>query len=176
MSSALAIRDCLEEDIPAITEIYAYAVRNNSGTFEIEPPSIIEMIQRREKVLKNGFPYLVAEIDGEVVGYTYANYYHTRAAYRFTIEDSVYVDKDHRGKGIGTNLLNALINQCETGGSRLMVAIIGDAKNESSIAMHRACGFTMIGKLPNAGWKFDKWLDINFMVRPLGRGADTPPE
>jgi phosphinothricin acetyltransferase len=175
MQPGLLIRDSRDGDLPSIMAIYAHAVSKAAGTFEIDPPDQAEMAKRREKILAQGLPYLVAEREGKIVGYSYAGFYHQRIGYRFTLEDTVYVDEACRGRGIGRELLKSLIARCDPLGYRLMVAIIGDSKNTASIAIHEKCGFALVGTLHNCGWKFDRWLDIVLMERPLGAGAATPP-
>jgi phosphinothricin acetyltransferase len=169
------IRDSSDADLPAITAIYAHAVQTGVASFELEAPDIPEMIRRRAAVLAGGFPYLVAERDGIVAGYSYASSYRTRPAYRFSVENSVYVAPDQHGHGIGRALLTALLARCEAAGFRLMVAVIGDSANAASIGLHKALGFSHAGLLPNVGWKQERWLDSIFMTRPLGPGATTPP-
>lgn len=170
------IRDSTESDLPAIAAIYGHAVATGVASFELSPPDIPEMARRRAAILAGGFPHLVAEHRSQVAGYTYAGTYRPRPAYRFTVENSVYVAPDHQRLGIGHALLQALIARCEAAGLRLMVAVIGDSANAASIALHRACGFSHAGLLPNVGWKHDRWLDSVFMTRPLGDGAATPPD
>lgn len=169
------IRDSTEADLPAITAIYGHAVRNGVASFELEAPDITEMSRRRAAVLAGGYPHLVAEQAGVVAGYTYASTYRPRPAYRFSVENSVYVAADQHGRGVGRALLGALIARCEAAGFRLMVAVIGDSANAASIGLHSAFGFTRAGVLPNVGWKHERWLDSVFMTRPLGEGATTPP-
>jgi phosphinothricin acetyltransferase len=169
------IRDSAEADLAAITAIYAHAVRTGVASFELQAPDIPEITRRRTAVLAAGFPYLVAECDGIVAGYSYASPYRTRPAYRFSVENTVYVAPDRHGNGIGRALLTALIARCEASGYRLMVAVIGDSANAASIGLHTALGFRRAGLLPNVGWKQDRWLDSVFMTRPLGPGATTPP-
>ena len=171
----LVIRDSTDTDLPAITAIYDHAVRNGTGSFETDPPDIDEMIRRRHAVLEGGYPYLVAENDGEVVGYCYANTYNKRHAYRFSFENSVYVAPNNRKQGVGHALLEELLARCEKAGYRLAIAIIGDSANIPSIRLHAAHGFQKAGQLPNVGWKHGNWRDVVFMVRPLGSGATEPP-
>jgi L-amino acid N-acyltransferase YncA len=169
------IRDSRETDLPAIAAIYGPAVRQGTASFEIEPPDIAEMARRRDAILAGGYPYLVAEIDGSVVGYAYASAYRTRPAYRFTVENSVYIAPDRQGRGVGSALLPVLVRRCEEAGFRLMVAVIGDTANAPSIRLHAACGFSHAGVLPGIGWKHDRWLDSVLMTRPLGAGTTAPP-
>lgn len=173
----LALRDCTAADIPAIARIYGHWVRHGSGSFETEPPDEAEMARRREGILAGGYPYMVA-VDGAgtVIGYAYASAYRTRPAYRFTVENSIYVAPDAGRRGIGRMLLEALVERCGALGFRLMVAVIGDSANAGSIGVHRACGFSHAGLLPAIGWKHGRWLDCVLMTLPLGAGASAPPE
>lgn len=171
----LILRDSQDADLPAITEIYAHAVRTGTASFEYDPPDLTEMTRRRADILAKGFPYLVAEQDGTVAGYAYANTYRPRPAYRFSAEDSIYIAPDQQGRGIGQVLLPALIQRCEALGLRLLIAVIGDTATLPSIHLHARCGFSHAGVLPNVGWKHGRWLDGVFMVRALGTGASTPP-
>jgi len=173
---SMTIRDCHADDIPAITAIYGHAVRHGNASFELDPPDVAEMARRRDGILAAGYPYIVAEIDGTVRGYSYASAYRTRPAYRFAVENSVYVAPDTQGQGIGRALLPALIERCTASCFRLMVAVIGDSANHASIRLHEACGFTHAGLLPNIGWKHGRWLDSVLMTRALGQGGTTPPE
>ncbi len=169
------IRDSTEADLAAITAIYAHAVLTGVASFELEAPDIPEIARRRTATLAGSFPYLVAECDGVVAGYSYASSYRTRPAYRFSVENTVYVAPDRHGHGIGRALLTALIARCEASGYRLMVAVIGDSANAASIGLHTALGFSRAGLLPNVGWKQQRWLDSIFMTRPLGQGPTAPP-
>jgi phosphinothricin acetyltransferase len=171
----LIIRDSLDADLPAITAIYDHAVRTGTASFEYDPPDMAEMARRRADVLSKGFPYLVAEQDGVVVGYSYANTYRPRRAYRFSAEDSIYIAPDRQGTGIGRRLLPALLDRCESLDLRLIVAVIGDTAMLPSIRLHASCGFTHAGTLPGVGWKLDRWLDSVLMVRTLGAGTTAPP-
>jgi L-amino acid N-acyltransferase YncA len=169
------IRPATADDVAGIAEIYVDAVLNGTATWEIDPPDLAEMARRREAILAAGYPYLVAEEGGRVAGYAYANSYRPRAAYRFTVENSIYVANDAKGRGIGKALMAALVNECAARGFRQMVAVIGDSANAASIALHRSAGFTMIGTAPAVGFKFGRWLDQILMQRPLGEGAETIP-
>jgi len=174
--SRFIIRDSRDADVPAIAAIYGHWVATGLASFELEPPPAEEIGKRRAAILSAGFPYIVAEGEGgRVLGYAYASQWRPRPAYRFSCENSVYVDKDAGRGGIGRGLLEALIARCESQGLRLMVAVIGDSANEPSIGLHRACGFTMVGSIPAVGWKFGRWVDSVLMTRPLGPGATTPP-
>lgn len=171
----LVLRDSLDADIPAITAIYGHAVRTGTASFEYDPPDAAEMARRRADVLGKDFPYLVAELDGTVAGYAYANTYRTRPAYRFSVEDSIYMAPDRQGAGIGRQLLSALLQRCEALDLRLVIAVIGNSATLPSIRLHASCGFTHAGSLPNVGWKDGRWLNSVFMVRALGPGAAAPP-
>lgn len=168
------VRPSRDDDIPAIAAIYAHAVRYGCASFEIDPPDEAEMAHRRADVLAEGWPYLVAEIGGDVAGYCYAHSYRPRRAYRFSLEDSIYVSPNHLHAGVGRAMLAELIARCEAGGARLMIAVIGDSANAASIGLHTSLGFTHAGVLPSSGWKHEKWLDTVLMTRPLGSGASTP--
>jgi phosphinothricin acetyltransferase len=150
-------------------------VLHGTASFEIDPPDLVEMKKRRAAVLDLGLPHLVAERDGRVVGYAYAGNWRPRPAYRFSVEDSIYIDKDAVGQGVGRALLPALIEECANRGKRQMVAVIGDAAQAPSIRLHASCGFEMTGTLKSIGFKFGRWLDSVLMQRPLGPGATVPP-
>ncbi len=173
--SSLEIRPTTATDLPAITEIYAHEVRQGTATFELVPPDLAEMTRRFRALIDGGFPYIVAVIDGGVVGYAYASSYRPRPAYRFTVENSVYLRPAIHRRGIGRQLLERLIAECEMCGFRQMIAVIGDSANAGSIGVHAACGFQMIGTHPNVGLKFGRWLDTVMMQRELGEGASTVP-
>ncbi|MDZ7814198.1 MAG: N-acetyltransferase family protein [Ideonella sp.] len=168
--SALLIRPSTDADLPAITAIYADNVLHGTGTFELEPPDESEMARRRADVLSKGLPWLVAERAGVVLGYAYANHFRPRLAYRFCVEDSIYLGPDAKGQGLGTLLLAELIARCTAVGARQMVAVIGDSANLGSVRVHRRLGFEDAGILKSAGWKFDAWRDVVLMQRPLGLG------
>jgi len=169
------IRAIGADDLPAVQAIYAHHVANSLGTFETEPPALSEMRARQEHIERTGLPYLVAEVDGRVAGYAYASPFRPRAAYRSTVEDSVYVAHDAIGLGIGRALLNELIERCTALGLRQMLAVIGDSQNAASIGAHRACGFSYMGVMTSVGRKFDRWVDVVIMQRPLGSGDASPP-
>ncbi len=171
----LAIRDSVEVDIPAVQRIYAHHVLHGLATFEETPPSVDELLSRRASLLALELPFLVAELDGAVVGYSYAAMYKARPAYRCTIEDSVYVADGLGGKGIGAALLGALIARCEAGPWRQMIAIIGDSRNSASIALHRRLGFQYVGTLKSVGFKLGRWVDTLLMQRALGVGNRDLP-
>ena len=167
----LLIRPSLPADLPAITAIYADNVLHGTGTFELDPPDQAEMARRRDDVLAKRLPWLVAERGGRVLGYAYANHFRPRLAYRFCLEDSIYLLADARGQGVGKLLLTELVGRCEAQGARQMLAVIGDSANAGSVGVHAALGFTHCGVLKAAGWKFDRWLDVVLMQRALGLGA-----
>jgi L-amino acid N-acyltransferase YncA len=174
--SNVTVRALIEADLPAVQALYAHHVLHGLASFEEEPPSIAEMRARWRKVLDLGLPYLAAELDGAVVGYSYASAYRPRAAYRFTVENSVYVREGLAGRGIGKTLLDELIARCEAGPWRQMLAVIGNRENEASIALHRRCGFRLIGILDSVGHKHGRWVDSVLMQRALaapGKGCDT---
>jgi phosphinothricin acetyltransferase len=167
MDSPIQIREAKDSDVAAITEIYRYHVLHGTASFEIDPPDAEEMARRLFDIATLGLPYLVAESGGEVVGYAYASRYRTRPAYRFTLEDSVYVHHAHAGRGIGLALLEALIPACKAWGCKQLVAIIGDSGNKASIRLHEKAGFQHSGVLRNVGFKFNRWLDSVMMQLPL---------
>lgn len=172
---SLRIRPATPTDIPAITVIYAHAVRHGTASFEIEPPDEAEMTRRQTTLLAGGFPYIVAENDSGIAGYAYAGPYRTRPAYRWSVEDSVYVNPNAHRRGVGRALLERLIAESEQRGFRQMIAVIGDSAQTSSIELHRVLGFRLIGAIENVGYKFDRWLDTVLMQRHLGSGAATKP-
>lgn len=169
------IRPATLADVAAVTCIYAHAVRTGTASFELEPPGEEEMTRRMQSILGGGFPYLIAEIDGAIVGYAYASHYRTRPAYRFTVENSVYVAPESHRRGIGKALLLKLIEACTERGFRQMIAVIGDSNQAASIGVHRACGFSDAGNLRSIGWKFGRWLDTPLMQRALGDGSRSNP-
>ena len=171
---ALLIRPSTLDDLPAITAIYAHAVLHGTGTFEIEAPDEAEMARRRDDVLSKGLPWLVAQAGDQVLGYAYANHFRPRRAYRFCLENSIYLAAQARGQGLGRLLLTELVGRCEAAGARQMLAVIGDADNAGSIGVHAALGFEHCGVLKAAGWKFDRWLDVVLMQRSLGHGHARP--
>ena len=171
----MLVRDARDDDMGAIQAIYAHHVLHGTASFEEEPPPLAEMARRRADVLARRLPYLVAEIDGEVAGYAYATPYRTRSAYRFSIENSVYVDHARHRLGVGRALLTELIARCERGEWRQMIAVIGDSAQAASIGLHASLGFRHAGTLQAVGLKFGRWLDTVLMQRALGPGASTPP-
>ncbi|ABE37766.1 GCN5-related N-acetyltransferase [Rhodopseudomonas palustris BisB5] len=174
--SDLLIRPATTDDLPAVTAIYDEAVRTGTATFELTPPDLAEMTRRFETLTGGGFPYLVGLLDGRVAGYAYAGPYRPRPAYRFTVENSVYLDPATHRRGLGTALMRELIAQCEARGFRQMIAVIGDSANSGSVGVHRKTGFDMIGTHRNVGFKFGRWLDTVMMQRALGDGGETVPE
>jgi L-amino acid N-acyltransferase YncA len=173
--TATTIRNASASDIAAITRIYQVAVAHGTASFELEPPNEAEMTRRQAALLTDGYPYLVAEIGGTVSGYAYAGPYRARPAYRWCVENSVYVAPEFHRRGIGKLLLLRLIAEAEGRGFRQMVAVIGDSAQTASIALHRATGFEMVGTLRSVGFKHGKWLDTPLMQRALGDGDTTPP-
>lgn len=169
------IRPSLESDLPSIQTIYAHHVLHGTGTFETEPPNVADMASRRADVVGKKLPYLVMEEAGVIVGFAYANWFKPRPAYRFSVEDSIYMAVDTAGKGWGKLLLTELLAQLERGGIRKAMAVIGDSQNHSSVGVHRACGFTQIGIVKSCGWKFGQWRDIVLMEKTLGVGDATSP-
>ncbi len=174
-ASFLLIRPSTAADVPAIAAIYGWNVLNGTGTFEVDPPDEAEMARRRDDVLAKDLPWLVAERGGEVLGYAYANQFRPRPAYRFCLEDSIYLAPAAQGQGAGRLLLAELISQCEARGARQMLAVIGDSANAASIGVHQALGFEHTGVMKSAGWKFGRWLDVVVMQRALGPGDSAPP-
>lgn len=170
------VRPSVDADIPAITRIYAHHVMHGTGTFETSAPSEDEMRARRADVLGKNLPWLVIEQAGHVMGYAYGNWFKPRPAYRFSVEDSIYMAPNAAGKGLGKQLLTELLAQLERRGIRKVMAVIGDSGNAGSIGVHRALGFTQVGVVSSCGWKFGRWLDIVMMEKPLGAGDSTPPE
>ena len=175
-AAPLLLRDSREGDIPAIARIYGHWVTHGLASFELEPPDAAEVARRRAAILAGGYPHIVAEAAGRVLGYAHAGPYRPRPAYRFAVENSIYVAPDAGRHGIGRALLHALITRCEAGGFRLMVAVIGDSGNAPSIGLHAAAGFRHAGLLPAIGWKHGRWVDSVLMTRPLGCGAARPPD
>jgi phosphinothricin acetyltransferase len=173
---ALLIRPSTPDDLPAITSIYGWNVLNGTGTFELDPPDESEMARRRDDVLSKGLPWLVVQRDGVVLGYAYANHFRPRKAYRFCLEDSVYLAPEAKGQGLGRLLLAELLARCEAAGARQMLAVIGDSANLGSIGVHRTLGFEHIGVMKAAGWKFDEWRDVVIMQKALGQGSATEPK
>ena len=171
----LEIRPATAADLPVITEIYDHAVRHGTATFELTPPDLAEMSRRFGVLRDGGYPYLAAAADGRVIGYAYAGAYRPRPAYRFTVENSIYLQPAIHRRGIGMQLLQRLIAESEQRGYRQMIAVIGDSANAGSIGVHARCGFQMVGTHPSVGFKFGRWLDTVMMQRALGDGATTLP-
>ena len=163
------------DDLPVIAEIYAWSVLNGTGTFERDAPDLAEMARRRDDVLAKGLPWLVAERDGMVQGFAYANHFRPRPAYRYCLEDSVYLADGARGQGLGRLLLAELLAGCTAAGARQMLAVIGDSANHGSVGVHRALGFEHVGVMRSAGWKFERWLDVLVMQKSLGLGSASAP-
>ncbi|HEX8166211.1 MAG TPA: GNAT family N-acetyltransferase [Beijerinckiaceae bacterium] len=177
-AGTLKIRPTAEADLPAVQAIYAHHVLTGAATFEIEPPDLEDIHGRWSAIVAGGYPHLVAveggtEV-GRILGYAYAGAYRPRPAYRHAVEDSVYVDAKHHGRGIGRALLQRLVHDCERRGFRQMVAVIGD-NAPASVALHAALGFTEAGRMRAVGWKFGRWCDTTLMQRPLGPGDGAPP-
>lgn len=175
MTAPLLIRPSADADLPAIAAIYSWNVHHGTGTFELDAPDEAEMARRRAHVLGKRLPWLVAERDGAVLGYAYANEFRPRPAYRYCLEDSIYLQPQAQGAGVGRLLLAELVARCQARGARQMLAVIGDAGNAASIGVHAALGFEHTGVLKAAGWKFGRWLDVVLMQRALGPGDTEPP-
>ena len=169
------IRPSRDEDIPAITAIYAHHVLHGTGTFETDPPNEANMTARRADVLSKGLPYLVAEHDGKVAGFAYGNWFKPRPAYRYSVEDSIYLAPDLQRKGLGRALMAELLAQFEAVGIRKVMAIIGDSANAGSVGIHQAFGFTQVGIVESCGWKLGAWREIVIMQKTLGVGDTQPP-
>jgi len=175
MAAPPGLRDCGADDLAAVHEIYRREVLEGTASFELEPPDLATLAERWRAIRAAGLPYLVAELDGRVAGYAYAGIYRPRPAYRFAVEDSVYIAPWARRRGVGRRLLDAVIAGATAAGRRQMIAIIGDSAHLASIALHRQAGFRMVGTLEDVGWKFGRWLDTVIMQRALGAGAAAPP-
>jgi L-amino acid N-acyltransferase YncA len=171
----MPVRPASPQDLPAVQSIYAYHVLHGLASFEEEPPPVEEMQRRFADVTGQGLPYLVAEEKGEILGYGYCSLYRTRSAYRYTLEDSIYVKEGRQGKGIGKMILTELIARCEALHYRQMIAVIGDSANAGSIKLHASLGFVRAGVLRSSGFKFGRWVDSVYMQRPLGQGDGTKP-
>ena len=172
---SLAIRPSLDNDVAACAAIYQASVATETASWEYDPPSVEEFAQRRANVIAQGYPYFTAELDGRVVGYSYASSYRARIGYRFVVEDSVYVLNEMMGRGIGRKLLKTLVDECTARGFRQMIAVIGDSENVGSIKLHEACGFERVALFKGIGYKFDHWLDSVQMQRVLGAGETISP-
>jgi phosphinothricin acetyltransferase len=169
------LRPARPEDLPAIHSIYAHHVLHGLASFEEQPPSLQELERRYRDITERGLPYLVADFGGVLAGYGYCAPYRERSAYRYSLEDSVYVRPDMLGRGVGSALLSELIRRCEELGYRQLIAVIGDSGNVASIGLHAACGFLRVGTLRSVGFKFGRWADSVIMQRPLAPGDATPP-
>jgi L-amino acid N-acyltransferase YncA len=172
---APTVRDATPDDVPHIAALYAQEVQRGVNTYELEAPDEAEMAARMRALVAAGYPYLVAEAEGRFAGYAYASSFRARAAYRLTVENSVYVSPASRGKGIGAALMSRLIDDCAARGFRQMVSVIGDPANLASIHLHERFGFVHVGTFPGIAWKHGRWLDTVFMQRPLGAGKTAPP-
>ena len=170
----ITIRDARPDDMAAVTAIYSKSVVGGVASYEIEPPDVAEMTSRYEAIVAKPYPYLIAEVDGEIAGYAYASAFRTRPAYRFMVEDSIYLDPQFQGRGVGKALLANLIHECTALGYRQMLAVIGGA-HPASIGLHQSLGFAMAGQISASGFKFGRWLDTAIMQLPLGEGAQTLP-
>lgn len=170
------VRDATAADLPAIAALYAHHVRTGLASFETEPPDLAEMTARFEAVREKGFPWLACEIGGRLAGFAYATLYRVRPAYRFALEDSIYVHPELAGRGAGRALLAALVERCEAIGCRQLVAVIGDSGNAASIGLHSALGFRVAGTLASIGFKHGRWVDSVLMQRGIGHGDTTLPE
>lgn len=170
------IRPSRDEDLPAITRIYGHHVLHGTGTFETTPPSVEDMTARRADVLGKQLPWLVVEDDGQVLGFAYGNWFKPRPAYRFSVEDSIYLAPEAAGRGLGKALLAELLAVLERGGTRKVMAVIGDSANAGSVGVHKALGFEHVGVVQSCGWKFERWLDIVLMQKTLGQGDSCPPQ
>jgi len=175
-ASLFTLRDARADDAPAIQKIYATHVLTGLSSFEEVPPDAAEMAQRMRTIQERGLPYIVADRDGQIGGYAYASPFRTRSAYRYTVEDSVYISNDALRRGLGRTLLTELIARCTKAGFRQMVAVIGGSDNHGSIGLHKHLGFEMVGTMPAVGFKFGRWVDGVRMQRALGPGASSPPD
>ena len=172
---SFSIRDATADDITAVAGIYGKSVLTGVASYEIDPPDAAEMAGRYASIVAGAYPYLVAETGGRIAGYAYASAFRTRPAYRYTVEDSIYVDPDFQGQGVGRALLSQLIGECTSRGYRQMLAVIGGA-HPASIALHQALGFEMAGQIRASGLKFGRWLDTAIMQLPLGDGDASLPQ
>ena len=176
MNGKTNIRNVQAADISAITKIYAHAVENGTASFELIAPGVAEMQERYEAIIAGGFPYIVALLKNKVVGYAYVSSFRPRPAYRWSVENSVYIAPEAQGLGVGKALLSHLIEECESKGYRQMLAVIGGAEHQASIQLHHSLGFEMAGHMIGVGWKHGKWNDSIVMQRALGMGVKLPPE
>lgn len=171
----MQVRPATPDDVPAIQAIYAHHVLHGLASFEEEAPSVDEMHRRLSEVTGKRLPWLAADFGGVLAGYGYCAPYRTRSAYRYTLEDSIYVREDYHGRGVGAALLDALVERCTALGYRQMVAVIGDSAHAASVNLHASAGFVRVGTLRSVGFKFGRWVDGVLMQRPLGTGDATPP-
>jgi L-amino acid N-acyltransferase YncA len=169
------IRPSSDDDLPAITAIYSHHVLHGTGSFETEPPSLADMTARRADVLAKGLPYLVVEHEGKIAGFAYGNWFKPRPAYRYSVEDSIYMAPDLQRRGLGRALLAELLAQFEAVGIRKVMAIVGDSANTGSVGIHLAFGFKQVGVVESCGWKFGAWRDIVIMQKAIGPGDTQPP-
>jgi L-amino acid N-acyltransferase YncA len=175
--SAFTIRDARADDVPAIARAYGHAVLHGTATYELVPPPEAEMLARFRAVTGDGYPYLAAEgPDGRLLGYSYGSAFRTRPAYRWTVEDSVYLEPAAQGRGVGTALLGRLVERCRELGFRQMVAVIGGSDHLPSIRIHERAGFRHLGVMEATGFKFGRWIDTVLMQLPLGEGSATLPD
>lgn len=175
MTHEVIVRPTTIDDLPSVTSIYGLEVLHGTASFELEPPGLEEMTRRYERLRANGYPHLVAMLEGKIAGYAYAGPYRPRPAYVHAVESSVYVAQAARGHGIGRCLVQAVIEICERDDRRQMVAIVGDSAHVASIRLHESLGFRHVGTLSDVGYKHERWLDTVILQRLLGRGAETPP-
>ena len=171
----MQVRPAAPGDLSAVQAIYAHHVLHGLATFEEAAPDVEEMRRRHDEVTSRGLPWLAADFGGIVAGYAYCALYRTRSAYRYTVEDSVYVREDYQGRGVGAALLDALIERCTALGYRQMIAVIGDSAHAASINLHAAAGFLRVGTLRSVGFKFGRWVDSVLMQKPLGPGDASRP-
>ena len=175
LTEGITVRNATEADMEGVRSIYSEYVLNGLATFEEIAPSVDDLLARRKSLISAGLPYLVADCDSEILGYSYASPYHSRPAYRYTVEGSAYVARELGGRGVGGALLQRLIERCERGPWRQMVAVIGDSENVASIALHRRMGFQLTGTLSAIGFKLRRWVDVVLMQRSFGPGDATNP-
>ena len=161
------VRPSVNDDIGAIQKIYKYEVLNGTATFDKVPPTEEELKDKRQTIIESGFPYLVAEKAGRVIGYSYVSLYRERSAYSKTVENAIYIDPDFRGMGVATKLLSALLPICKEIGLKQVIAVIGDSENNGSITLHKNFGFRKVGTMETVGFKFDRWIDVVLMQKSL---------
>jgi len=175
VSSAPVVRPAVPADLPAIQRIYAHHVLNGLASFEEVAPDLTEMKRRFNALVEAGYPYIVADVEGRVLGYAYCGPYRPRPAYRYSVENSVYLAPEAARRGIGRTLLSTLIERATALGKRQMIAVIGDGANLASIGLHEALGFRRVGTIEGAGFKHGRWVDSVLMQRALGPGQAAPP-